>query len=52
MSKKENNNKMLSFDKLRSGLGIEGDLPETKSNITVEESSTQQEKSILEKVKL
>ncbi|MBQ4644502.1 MAG: class B sortase [Clostridia bacterium] len=28
MDKKENNNPMLSFDKLREGLGIEGDLPQ------------------------
>ena len=28
MDKKENNNSMLSFDKLREGLGIEGDLPQ------------------------
>ncbi len=28
MNKKENNNTMLSFDKLREGLGIEGDLPQ------------------------
>lgn len=32
MDKKENNNKMLSFDKLREGLGIEGDLPEVQKN--------------------
>lgn len=30
MDKKENNNSMLSFDKLREGLGIEGDLPQAK----------------------
>ena len=30
MNKKENNNSMLSFDKLREGLGIEGDLPQAK----------------------
>ncbi|MBR2953826.1 MAG: class B sortase [Clostridia bacterium] len=28
MDKKENNNPMLSFDKLREGLGIEGELPQ------------------------
>lgn len=28
MDKKENNNSMLSFDKLREGLGIEGELPQ------------------------
>ena len=28
MDKKENKNSMLSFDKLREGLGIEGDLPQ------------------------
>ncbi len=30
MGKKENKNPMLSFDKLREGLGINGDLPEIK----------------------
>lgn len=46
MSKKENNNKMLSFDKLRTGLGIEGELPQVNANITVEESSSHPNKSI------
>lgn len=32
MDKKENNNPMLSFDKLREGLGIEGDLPQANDN--------------------
>lgn len=32
MDKKENNNSMLSFDKLREGLGIEGDLPQVNEN--------------------
>ena len=32
MDKKENNNSMLSFDKLREGLGIEGDLPQANDN--------------------
>lgn len=34
MDKKENNNQMLSFDKLREGLGIEGDLPQVKETET------------------
>lgn len=46
MGKKENNNKMLSFDKLRTGLGIEGDLPEFKTNIIVEDSSTHPKKNV------
>lgn len=46
MSKKENKSKMLSFDKLRTGLGIEGELPELKTEIIVEESSTHPKKSI------
>lgn len=43
MDKKENNNSMLSFDKLREGLGIEGDLPqvnEPERPKTVEEVKT------------
>lgn len=46
MSKKENKNKMLSFDKLRTGLGIEGELPEFKMDITVEDSSTHPKKCV------
>jgi sortase B len=46
MSKKENNNKMLSFDKLRSGLGIEGELTDIESEVTAEENSTQTEKNV------
>ena len=39
MSKKENNNNMLSFDKLREGLGIEGELPPVRdSKIIVEDN--------------
>lgn len=39
MSKKENNNNMLSFDKLREGLGIEGELPASKDlKIIVEDN--------------
>ena len=39
MDKKENNNQMLSFDKLREGLGIEGDLPEINENKTQNETT-------------
>ena len=46
MSKKENNNKMLSFDKLRTGLGIEGELPEIKTEVKNENVSVQPERIV------
>ncbi len=46
MSKKENNKKMLSFDKLRSGLGIEDDLSETKVDAIAENTATQPDKNV------
>lgn len=46
MSKKENNNKMLSFDKLRTGLGIEGELPEIKTEVKNEDVSVKPERIV------
>ena len=49
MDKKENNNPMLSFDKLREGLGIEGDLPQVNEPETpkpVEDVKSASEKAI------
>ena len=45
MSKKENNNKMLSFDKLRSGFGIDGELPDIVTD-SATDNSTRPEKNV------
>ncbi len=50
MSEKENKDNMLSFDKLREGLGIEGELPELRTDIIVEESITHPQKSVKQPV--
>ncbi len=50
MSEKENKDNMLSFDKLREGLGIEGELPKLKTDIIVEESMTHPQKSVKQPV--
>ena len=45
MNKKENNNNMLSFDKLRSGLGIEEDLSDINEEVISKVNSAQSEKA-------
>ena len=46
MSKKENKNSMLSFDKLRSGLGLEDELTDNDSKVVTENNSSQPEKNV------